>query len=92
MRVDAELREIIELIQKAYEDGAERILAKTGKKRDFMYQNEAFRIYGRGTVEKWRDAKLIRVFKDGEDNTRVRIPIEDLHRVSMSSNIYRLIK
>lgn len=92
MRIDAELREVIELVQKAYEDGAERTLAKVGEKREFMYQNEAFKRYGRGTVEKWRDAKLIRIFKDGEGNSRARIPIEDLHRVSMSSNIYRLVK
>lgn len=92
MRVEAELKEVIELVKEAYEAGSEKTLAKLGESRDFMYQNEAFKRYGRRNVEKWRDAKLIRVFKDGEDSYRVRIPIEDLHRVSMSSNIYRLAK
>ncbi|WP_147381232.1 hypothetical protein [Parabacteroides sp. AM08-6] len=91
MRVDTELSEIIRLVKEAYESGAEKVLAEIGHK-DFMYQNEAFRKYGRITVEKWRDAGLIRVFKDGERSSRIRIPIEDLHRVSMSSNIHKLVK
>ena len=74
------------MLAEAAELGAIRALAQAGVIKPFLTQAEAFRQYGRTTVESWVRAGLIQSHKDGDFNSQVRLDRVQLEALAKSNN------
>ncbi len=70
----------------AAELGATRALIKVGKIKPFMSKSEAYKLYGRGTVDRWIAEGNLKPCKDGNNTSTVRIDRMRLEELSMASN------
>lgn len=52
----------------------------------FVSKNEAFRTYGRTTVQGWIEQGLIKELKDGEGTSKIRIDRIQLAKIACASN------
>lgn len=64
----------------------EQTLVRLGLIKPFISLNEAYRTYGKGTVERWCREGLIQKIKDGDGNSPVRINRTEIQSVSATSN------
>lgn len=63
-----------------------KVLIETGQLKPFISQNEAFRRYGRTTVERWIKEGLVKLIKDGDKNCDKRIDRVQIESVAHTSN------
>jgi hypothetical protein len=64
----------------------EKLLVDLGLLKPYFSLNEAYRKYGKGTVERWCRDGLVRKIKDGEGNSPVRIARMEIETVAKTSN------
>lgn len=74
------------LLAQAAELGAMTALSKTGVIKPFVKRSDAFRMYGRGTIERWVKEGLITPIKDGEASAAWRLDRVELENVARTSN------
>jgi len=74
------------MLTDAAELGARRIAKELGISKPFMSQNEAWKIYGRRTIERWIEEGLITPQKDGNATSKIRLDRMELETLSKSSN------
>jgi hypothetical protein len=74
------------MLKDAAELGAQIALAKSGSIKPYISKREAYRIYGRGTVERWIKEELISPLKDGNDTSKIRIDRAQIESVSKAYN------
>jgi hypothetical protein len=72
------------IIAEAAEMGAIMAMMKTGKVKPYMKKSEAFRKYGRANIEKWIEAGLITVRKDGNHSATWRIDRIEVEAINRS--------
>ena len=70
----------------AAELGAKKALEGTGLVKPYLKISEAYRIYGRTTVDRWRKEGLIKPLKDGNDSATFRISRSQIEAVAKSAN------
>lgn len=73
------------LLEHAAENATMRVLIKLGKLPATIKQSEAFKLYGRNTVERWVKEGLIEQIQDG-DYATIRYDILKLEGVAKASN------
>lgn len=75
-----------EIVEKLLGAGETLGYIKLGIKRPTMKKSEAYRVYGRQTVDRWIKEKLIKPIKDRENNGMVRLSIPELIKADLTSN------
>ena len=70
----------------AAELGARKALEEVGIVKPYLKLREAQRLYGQSAVNRWIRDGLIKVVKDGNRNSSVRISRIQLETVAMVSN------
>lgn len=78
--------ETSKVIQDIVKITTHKVLVETGQLKPFISKNEAFRRYGRATVERWIDEGLVKLIKDGDKNCDCRIDRVQIETVSHTSN------
>jgi len=79
-------KEFKKTMQTIVEFTTETILTRLGLLKPYLSLNEAYKIYGEGTVDRWMRERLIRKIKDGEGNSPVRISRIEIEAVAKTSN------
>jgi hypothetical protein len=74
------------LLSEAAELGATRALAQAGAIKPYIKKSDAFRLYGKTTVESWIKAGLILPKRDGEFSTAWRLDRTELEVLAKSNN------
>lgn len=74
------------MFAEAAELGATCALAKAGIIKPFLKKAEAYRMYGRKTVEGWMKAGLIAAKRDGDHSTSYRLDRLQLEVLAKSNN------
>ncbi len=70
----------------AAEIAAQKVLVSTGQLKPYLSLNQAYKQYGRATVERWAREGLIKLIKDGDNNSKVRIDRLQIEAVARTSN------
>lgn len=70
----------------AAEIAAQKVLVATGNLKPYLSLNQCYKMYGRGTVDRWIREGLITPIKDGDANSKVRIERIQIETVAKSSN------
>lgn len=78
--------ETSKVIQDIVKITTHKVLIETGQMKPFISKNEAYRRYGRGTVERWIDEGLVKQIKDGDRNCDIRIDRVQIETVAHTSN------
>ena len=73
-------------IQAVVELTTQSVLTQLGLLKPYLSLNEAYKIYGEGTVDRWSREGLVRKIKDGEGNSPVRINRVEIEAVAQTSN------
>lgn len=63
-----------------------RFAVKCGLLKPYMSLNEAYKAYGRGTVDRWISEKLIIPIKDGTGTSKRRIERKQIELLAATSN------
>lgn len=79
-------RDVLCLVQDAYTAGMCKGLEIAGKLSRYITLSEAYKTYGRATVDRWRREGLIAVIKDGSATSKCRISREEIALVASMSN------
>lgn len=82
---------LLSLVSEAVKVGRTQAQIDLGKTRRFISQREAARLFGRGNIQRWREANLIKPAKDGEGSNTLRYDIERLNELALSTNIHKLL-
>lgn len=83
---ELELYQLQNLLQAASEIAVEKALMQLGMLKPFLSKTEAYNQYGRGTVDRWIQEGLVKVNKDGNNSSKVRIDRIQLEILSKASN------
>lgn len=86
MSVTLEEYQLQNLLTTASTLAVKRVLLELGLVKTFLSKTEAYKLYGRGTVERWISEGLIKPHKDGSDSSKVRLERMRLEALSASSN------
>ena len=78
--------EFKDALQAAAELATETTLTKLGLLKPYISLNQAYKMYGTGTVERWHEEGLIKKIKDGEGKSPVRISRVEIEAVAKTSN------
>ena len=78
------------ITESAAELGALSALIKIGKLKPYLNKSEAFKMFGRATVENWVKDGLITVSKDGDHSSAWRIDRLEIELLSKVLTIARL--
>lgn len=81
--------DLIEIVNKALKIGEVQSEILKGDAKPTMPQNKAYKIYGRGTIERWLEQGIIHRYCDygvGVENTAFRYSIIELMIASLSNN------
>lgn len=78
-------------LQAAAELGAKSALEKTGAIKPYLSKNEAYRLYGRGKVDKWIEDGVLKIRQDGAANSKIRISRAEIEALAESENIAHFI-
>lgn len=73
-------------IQAAFEAGFNRCAMECGLLKPYLSLNQAYKKYGRGTVDRWIDEGLIKSIKDGTGTSKRRIGRAEIEEVAFTSN------
>jgi hypothetical protein len=83
--VEIDLKELRQLLADAAELGAKMALIESGQERGYLKQSEAFRVYGRATVERWIREGVLKPIKDGQGSSTVRLDKMELAQLAKTS-------
>lgn len=85
--LDLQLKKTIQELQPVITECVSQSLNKIGlaQRREWLSQNQAYRMYGRGNVKKWIEHGWLPIYSDG-DNARKRILRIDLERCVERNN------
>jgi hypothetical protein len=78
------------IINEAAELGAIAALTKAGNIKPYLKKSQAFKVYGRNTVEHWLEAGLITPRKDGDHSAAWRLDRIELEALSKSTKLLLL--
>lgn len=84
--------QLLNIVSQAIEIGRVDQSAHLGEINPTISQNKAYKIYGRGTIERWLAAKLITRYADygkASNKTAYRYSVIELMKVAMSDNMIR---
>lgn len=70
----------------AYEAGFKKCAETLGILKPYLNLNQAYKLYGRGTVDRWANEKLITIIKDGTGTSKCRIKRDEIELVASLSN------
>jgi hypothetical protein len=73
-------------MQAVVEFTTQTVLTKLGLLKPYLSLNEAYIMYGEGTVDRWVREGLVHKIKDGEGNSPVRISRIEIEAVAQTSN------
>lgn len=81
------------MLADAAELGAQIALGKSGLLKPYISKRESYRMYGRGTVDRWMEEGLVVPIKDGMDSSKLRIDRKQIESVAKSYNnrTYRMV-
>jgi len=80
------------IAEAAAELGALSAMIQTGKVKPYLNKSEAFKSFGRATVENWIKAGMITVRKDGDHSATWRIGRFEIELLSKSQTIFMLME
>ncbi|KAA8476864.1 hypothetical protein BDE36_1282 [Arcticibacter tournemirensis] len=80
------LKDLVHLLKNAAEQGASNALAESGQLQDQLTKAEAYRLYGRGNVDRWISEGLISPATPKGDHSRKCLDRNKLEAVAASSN------
>jgi hypothetical protein len=81
-----EMYQIQNLLAVGIEIGMKRMAIELGAIKPFLSKSEAYKIYGRGIIDRWLAEGLIKMQKDGNASSKFRIDRMQLEIVSKASN------
>jgi hypothetical protein len=81
--IDHEKRKLLEDLS---EITVKRVLIELGQLKPYLTLNQASKMYGRGTVDRWKREGLIKFIKDGANTSKIRIDRIEIECVAKSSN------
>ena len=84
--MEIELFELRCLLTDAVELGAKKALQEAGILKPYLKKSEAYRLYGRGIVDRWIEEGLIKIRKDGNQSAAWRLDRIELEVVAKSLN------
>lgn len=73
-------------MQAIIEVAVSKIAVECGLRKPYLSLNQAYKKYGRKTVNRWADEKLISIIKDGTGTSKCRIKREEIELVAATSN------
>lgn len=73
-------------VQAIVDAAVNKALAKAGLITPYISLKEAEKMYGRGTVARWADERLITIIKDGTRTSKCRINRAEIELVASMSN------
>lgn len=79
-------RDYLLQMQLSYEAGFRKCAETLGLLKPYISRNEAYKLYGRATVDRWINERLIHVIKDGTNSSKCRIKREEIELVAGMSN------
>lgn len=80
------LKALVNLLKNATEQGATNALAQSGHLQDQLSKAEAYRLFGRGNVDRWISEKLICPILCTERSSRKCLDRKKLEAIAASSN------
>lgn len=80
------LKDLVHLLKNAAEQGAANALAQSGQLQAQLTKAEAYRLYGRGNVDRWISEGLISPVTTKGDHSRKCLDRNILEAVAASSN------
>jgi hypothetical protein len=78
--------ELRRMLNDAAELAVQRYRIDAGKERGYISKSEAYRRYGRHTVDRWIREGLVKQSKDGVKNMSCRLPADQLEAAAKTSN------
>lgn len=79
-------RDILVQMQASYEAGFRKCAETLGLLKPYISLREAYKIYGRATVDRWIEEGLVHVIKDGTNTSKCRIKRDEIELVASISN------
>lgn len=73
-------------IRAAYEAGFSKCAETMGLIKPYISLNQAYKTYGRNTVDRWASEKLITIIKDGTGTSKCRIKRDEIELIASMSN------
>jgi len=86
MIIEIDSFELRRLLTDAVELGAKKALQEAGLLKPYLKKSEAYRLYGRGIVDRWIEEGLIKIRKDGDQSATWRLDRIELEIVAKSLN------
>jgi hypothetical protein len=80
------LKDLVHLLKNAAEQGVSKALAESGQLQDQLTKAEAYRLYGRGNVDRWISEGLISLTTPIGEFPRKCLNRKKLEAVAASSN------
>lgn len=80
------LKELVNLLKNATEQGATNALAESGQLQDQLSKADAYRLFGRGNVDRWISEGLIHPTTCNERSSRKCLDRKKLETIAASSN------
>lgn len=80
------LKDLVHLLKNAAEQGTSNALAESGQLQDQLSKAEAYRLYGRGNVDRWISEGLISPTITKGESSRKCLNRKKLEAVAASSN------
>lgn len=80
------LKDLVHLLKNAAEQGTSTALAESGQLQDQLTKAEAYRLYGRGNVDRWISENLISPDPPKGSHSRKCLDRNKLEAVAASSN------
>lgn len=79
-------RDILVQLQASYEAGFKKCAEQLGLLKPYISLRDAYKTYGRATVDRWIDERLVHVIKDGTTTSKCRIKRDEIELVAAMSN------
>lgn len=80
------LKDLVHLLKNAAEQGASNALTESGQLQEQLTKAEAYRLYGRGNVDRWISEGLISPTTSKGNRSRKCLDRKTLEAVAASSN------
>lgn len=86
MEVRLNYTELRRLLTESFVAGHNQAKEDLGVIKPFISKAEAYRKYGRSTVDRWIGEGLIQLIKDGPGSSKIRIERSQIEQVAITSN------
>lgn len=83
---ELELYQLQNLIIAGQKYAVKATLVELGLLKPFLTKAQAYKSYGRGTVDRWIGEGLVKIIKDGDSSSSIRINRMEIEGVAMASN------